>query len=71
LNVQLHEDNIRMGAELNVVKQLQQMILPRPEELRNIPGIEIAGYMQPADEVAAIITMCSMMTTCFISASAT
>jgi PAS domain S-box-containing protein len=51
LNGQLQEENLRMAAELDVVKRLQQMILPRPQELANIPGLEIVGYMQPADEV--------------------
>jgi sigma-B regulation protein RsbU (phosphoserine phosphatase) len=40
-----------MRAELEVTKQLQQMILPKPEELESIEGLEIAGYMEPADEV--------------------
>ncbi|MEH2273327.1 MAG: SpoIIE family protein phosphatase [Nostoc sp.] len=39
-----------MGAELEVTKRLQQMILPQPEELE-IEGLDIAGYMEPADEV--------------------
>lgn len=51
LNAQLQEENVRMSAELHVVKQLQQMVLPRPEELQQVPGLDIAGYMQPADEV--------------------
>jgi len=51
LNQQLEAENVRMGAELSVVKQLQQMILPRPQELTEISGLDIVGYMQPADEV--------------------
>ncbi|MBN1890850.1 MAG: SpoIIE family protein phosphatase [Thermoflexales bacterium] len=51
LNAQLQEENVRMKVELDVVKRLQQMILPRPQELANIPGLEIVGYMRPADEV--------------------
>ncbi|HEY9609118.1 PP2C family protein-serine/threonine phosphatase, partial [Allocoleopsis sp.] len=39
------------GAELKVTKQLQQMILPKPEALEAIEGLEIAGFMEPADEV--------------------
>ena len=51
LNEQLKADNLRMGAELEVTRQLQQMILPAPEELVAIDGLDIAGYMDPADEV--------------------
>jgi hypothetical protein len=51
LNSQLEAENLRMGAELDIAKRLQQMILPKPEELRQIDGLEIVGYMQPADEV--------------------
>lgn len=50
LNEKLKEENLRMGAELNVARQIQQMILPKPEELE-IEGLDIAGYMEPADEV--------------------
>ncbi|HEY9598203.1 MAG TPA: PP2C family protein-serine/threonine phosphatase, partial [Cyanophyceae cyanobacterium] len=31
--------------------QLQQMLLPKQEELEKIEGLEIAGFMEPADEV--------------------
>lgn len=51
LNEQLQEENLRMGAELNVARKLQQMILPKTEELDNIKELEIAGFMEPADEV--------------------
>lgn len=51
LNDKLKAENIRMSAELEVTKRLQQMILPKQSELDKIKGLEIAGYMQPADEV--------------------
>ncbi|HEY9608797.1 AAA family ATPase [Allocoleopsis sp.] len=51
LNKRLKADNLRMSAELEVTKQLQQMILPKSEELEVIEGLEIAGFMEPADEV--------------------
>jgi predicted ATPase/serine phosphatase RsbU (regulator of sigma subunit)/tRNA A-37 threonylcarbamoyl transferase component Bud32 len=51
LNEKLKEENLRMSAELEVTKQLQQMVLPKREELESIEGLEIAGYMEPADEV--------------------
>ncbi|MEG4108156.1 AAA family ATPase [Microcoleus sp. S13_C5] len=51
LNNKLKAENIRLSAELEVTKRLQQMILPKQSELDKIKGLEIAGYMQPADEV--------------------
>ncbi|MFW6359923.1 MAG: PP2C family protein-serine/threonine phosphatase, partial [Chroococcales cyanobacterium] len=51
LNSQLKQENLRMGAELNVARQIQQMILPKPEELKTIEGLDIAGFMKAADEV--------------------
>jgi len=51
LNELLTKDNLRMSAELDIVKQLQQMVLPKQSELEAIEGLEIAGFMQPADEV--------------------
>jgi urea ABC transporter urea binding protein len=51
LNAQLQSENLRMGAELAITRQLQQMMLPRPEELEQIPDLDIAGFMEPADEV--------------------
>ena len=51
LNNKLKADNLRMGAELDVAKQIQQMILPRTEELDRVEGLDIAGFMEPADEV--------------------
>ena len=51
LNNKLRDENIRLGAELAVAKQIQMMVLPRPCELQAIPGVEIAAYMRPADEV--------------------
>ncbi|MEH2330090.1 hypothetical protein [Nostoc sp.] len=50
LNEKLTAENLRMGAELEVTKRLQEMILPQPEELE-IEGLDISGYMEPADEV--------------------
>jgi len=51
LNELLKKDNVRMGAELDIVKKLQQMVLPKQSELEAIEGLEIAGFMEPADEV--------------------
>ncbi len=51
LNERLKQENLRMSAELEVTRRLQQMILPREEELEQIAGLDIAGFMQPAAEV--------------------
>jgi PAS domain S-box-containing protein len=51
LNHQLQEENLRMSAELDVSRRIQQMVLPSVEELRAVEGLEIVGYMKPADEV--------------------
>ncbi len=51
LNQRLEAENVRMKTELDVTRQLQMMILPKEEELSQIQGLEIAGFMEPADEV--------------------
>ncbi|MEG4322591.1 MULTISPECIES: AAA family ATPase [unclassified Microcoleus] len=51
LNQKLKAENVRMSAELDIVKQLQQMVLPKQSELEAVEGLEIAGFMEPADEV--------------------
>ncbi|MFQ3626806.1 MAG: AAA family ATPase, partial [Cyanobacteriota bacterium] len=51
LNQQLQSENLRMGAELAITRQIQQMVLPKDHELDQIEGLEIAGFMEPADEV--------------------
>ncbi|MGB0385129.1 MAG: PP2C family protein-serine/threonine phosphatase [Ardenticatenaceae bacterium] len=51
MHSQIHERTMRMQAELDVVRTLQRMLLPAPEELQQIEGLDIAGFMEPADEV--------------------
>ncbi|MEG4884318.1 AAA family ATPase [Microcoleus sp. K1-B6] len=51
LNDRLKVENLRMSAELDVTRRLQQMILPHQQELESIAGLEIAAFMEPADEV--------------------
>jgi len=51
LNEYLQADNIRMTAELDVTRQFQQMILPKREELEAIKELDIASFMEPAEEV--------------------
>lgn len=52
---QLEEENVRMGMELDVARRLQAMILPRGQELRAHPGLEIAAHMVPASEIGGDI----------------
>ncbi|WP_026621935.1 phosphoserine phosphatase RsbU/P (plasmid) [Ensifer sp. WSM1721] len=51
LNEQLRSENLRLGAELDVARRIQMMVLPRTTELDAISDLEIAAYMRPADEV--------------------
>ncbi|MBN2004024.1 MAG: SpoIIE family protein phosphatase [Anaerolineae bacterium] len=51
LNVRLREENLRMSAELDISRRIQQMVLPTPAELVQIDGLNITGYMRPAEEV--------------------
>jgi len=51
LNQRLASENLRMEAELDVARRLQQMLLPSVAETEQIEGADIAGFMQPADEV--------------------
>jgi len=51
LTRQLQDENLRMGAELNVTRRLQKMLMPTEAELEAIIGLEIAGFMEPAAEV--------------------
>ncbi len=45
------DENARLGAELDVSRRIQHILLPSPEELAAVQGLEIATYMEPADEV--------------------
>lgn len=44
-------ENVRLEAELDVARHLQQLLLPKAEELKKVTGLDIAGFMEPADEV--------------------
>jgi two-component system sensor histidine kinase ChiS len=48
---QLRAENLRMSAELAITQRLQQMLLPTEEELQQVSGLAITGFMAPADEV--------------------
>ena len=51
LNGKLTRENSRMSAELEITQRLQQMILPRDEELYGIANLDISGSMEAAAEV--------------------
>jgi serine phosphatase RsbU (regulator of sigma subunit) len=51
LNDRLRAENMRMGAELEVTRKIQQMLLPKDRELNEVSGLDIAGFMESADEV--------------------
>ncbi len=43
--------NEHLSAELNISRRLQKMLLPTANELQKASELEIATYMEPADEV--------------------
>lgn len=51
LNSQLKSENLRLGAEIAVARQIQMMVLPTPHELGGIDKLEVAAFMEPAAEV--------------------
>ena len=51
LNRKLSEENIRLGAEVEVSRRLQLMVLPKQSELEAVEDLDIAAYMEPAAEV--------------------
>ncbi len=48
---QARDENTRLGAELDVSRRIQEILLPSQAELDAIEGLEIATYMEPASEV--------------------
>jgi serine phosphatase RsbU (regulator of sigma subunit) len=44
-------ENIRLGTELDIAQRIQKMVLPTQKELDNVADLDIAGYMDPADEI--------------------
>lgn len=47
LNIkQMKAENLRMSAELEVTRRLQQMLLPKDQELEQVAHLEIAGFPQ-------------------------
>ena len=51
LNEQLTDENLRLSTELDIARRLQMMVLPPASEMASIDDLDIAGYMEPADEV--------------------
>ncbi len=51
LNNRLQAENMRLSTELEITQRLQMMLLPKEKELSQIENLEIAGFMEPADEV--------------------
>lgn len=50
LNQELQSENIQMVAELNILQKMQEMILPKGEEMK-IAGLDICGFSQPAQKI--------------------
>ncbi|MEL6500456.1 MAG: SpoIIE family protein phosphatase [Cyanobacteria bacterium J06623_1] len=51
LNKRLRVENTRLSSELEVTQRLQQMLLPKEQELSQIEALEIAGFCESADEI--------------------
>lgn len=52
LNVRLKAENRRMISELDLTRKIQQMLLPKNREIKEIIGLDIAGFMEAAEEVS-------------------
>ncbi|MCP4702957.1 MAG: SpoIIE family protein phosphatase [Gammaproteobacteria bacterium] len=44
-------ENLRLNTELDVARRLQQMILPKEQELVQIQGLDIAAFIEPTAEI--------------------
>ncbi|WP_231937584.1 SpoIIE family protein phosphatase [Geminocystis sp. NIES-3709] len=51
LNTRLCSENILLSGKLKILHEMQQLILPKIEELKKIKSLDIAGYMEPMDEL--------------------
>ncbi|MEC4991107.1 MAG: SpoIIE family protein phosphatase, partial [Oscillatoria sp. PMC 1068.18] len=47
----LRDENLRLATEIDISRRLQEMLLPKPQELAEIDSLDIAGFMEPAAEV--------------------
>lgn len=48
---QARDENTRLGAELDVSRRIQEILLPSQAELDSIEHLDIATFMEPASEV--------------------
>ncbi|MFK5947503.1 MAG: PP2C family protein-serine/threonine phosphatase [Methylococcales bacterium] len=51
LTKRLEGENLRLNAELEVTRKLQKFLLPTRQELSSVKDMDIACFMEPADEV--------------------
>lgn len=51
LTEKLQDENLRLEAEIDITRKLQQMLMPSEQELAAVAGLEIAGFMESATEV--------------------
>ncbi|MGJ3254124.1 MAG: PP2C family protein-serine/threonine phosphatase [Elainellaceae cyanobacterium] len=51
LNHRLESENFRLSAELDITRRLQRMLLPKDYELNQLQDLDVAGFMEPADDV--------------------
>jgi len=49
--MQLQKEHLRINAEINVNRQLQKFIAPAPKELKQYKELDIATYIESAEEV--------------------
>jgi hypothetical protein len=53
--LEIEDEYSRMGAELAIAQRLQRMILPGVEEIRAVPGMDIAAFTESATEVGGLL----------------
>ncbi|MEG4293950.1 SpoIIE family protein phosphatase [Microcoleus sp. C2C3] len=46
----LKAENMRMISELDLIRKIQQMLLSKDRELKKVIGLDIAGFMEAAEE---------------------
>jgi len=51
LNDRLKAENMRMISELDLTRKIQHMLLPKKREIKKIICLDIAGFMEAAEEV--------------------
>jgi sigma-B regulation protein RsbU (phosphoserine phosphatase) len=51
LNDRLKAENMRMISELHLTRKIQEMLLPKDREIKEIIGLDIEGFMEAAEEV--------------------